>query len=150
MTARRALILLDHGSRRSGADRYLQALASAIRGRREDLAVHVAHLEIAPPDLAAVLAEIAAAGLRHASVYPFFLAPGNHLERDVPEQLARGRAAHPELRIELLAPLGASPELVDLVLHSCEVNPADARPDPERAPPDSGNPSDRTRRGTPL
>jgi sirohydrochlorin ferrochelatase len=156
--AHRALVLLDHGSRRSQADRYLQALASELRTRREDLAVHVAHLEIAAPGLADVLAECAAAGVQHVAVYPFFLAPGNHLEQDVPEQIARARAAHPQLRIELLAPLGASSELAGLVLRGYDASARDVPSGPQ-LDEDAGKPAHkrpphklggRSGRGTPL
>jgi sirohydrochlorin ferrochelatase len=124
----RALILMDHGSRRADADRYLQAIAEAIRSQRPDLAIYVAHLDIAPPSLGETLARCRAAGAEHVAIYPFFLAPGHHLERDVPEQIARARAAHPELRVELLEPLGSRPELAELVLRSYEASAAPARP----------------------
>jgi sirohydrochlorin ferrochelatase len=120
VTARRALVLLDHGSRHPDADRYLQALAQQIPTRRPELAVHIAHLGLAAPSLREALERCAAEGACQVSVFPFFLAPGRHLERDVPEQIARAAAAHPALGIELLEALGSRPELAELVLQSYE------------------------------
>ena len=127
MTSRRALILLDHGSRHPDADRYLEGVASQLRERRPELAVHVAHLGLAAPSLGEALARCAADGSRQVCVYPFFLAPGRHLEKDVPEAIARAAADHPELAIELLEPLGSRPELADLVLQGYEAHEAGGR-----------------------
>jgi sirohydrochlorin ferrochelatase len=127
VTAGRALILLDHGSRHPDADRYLARLADQIRGRRPGLAVHVAHLGLAAPSLDDALARCAAEGSRQVCIYPFFLAPGRHLEKDVPEAIARAAAAHPELAIELLEALGSRPELADLVLQGYEAHPSSGK-----------------------
>jgi sirohydrochlorin ferrochelatase len=114
--SRDALVLLDHGSRREAADRYLLALAEQLRRRRPGLAVQIAHLELVPPSLADALARCDAAGCGRVWVYPLLLSAGTHLERDLPEQIARGASAHPRLQIALLEPLGSRPELADLVL----------------------------------
>jgi sirohydrochlorin ferrochelatase len=119
---RRALILLDHGSRRAEADRPLRGVAEALRARLPDVTIHIAHLELVPPDLASVLALCAAEGIEHVAVHPFLLSEGLHLSRDVPERIARATAEHPGLTIELLEPLGRRPELADLVLRTYEAS----------------------------
>jgi sirohydrochlorin ferrochelatase len=126
MSARAALVLLDHGSRRAQADRHLLALAEAVRRRRPELAVWHAHLELASPSLAEVLAQCEARGCERVSVYPLFLSAGRHLERDLPEQIERGARAHPRLQIELLEALGSRPELAELVLAGYEAGAAAA------------------------
>jgi sirohydrochlorin ferrochelatase len=119
---KRALVLLDHGSRRAEADRPLRTVAEALRAQLPDVTVHIAHLELVPPDLASVLALCAAAGIEHVAVHPFLLSEGRHLASDVPEHIARASADHPGLTIELLEPLGRRPELADLVLRSYEAS----------------------------
>ena len=47
----KALILVDHGSRRPEAHAHAEWLADRVRERRPGLAVHVAHLEIAEPSI---------------------------------------------------------------------------------------------------
>jgi LL-diaminopimelate aminotransferase len=107
---RRALVLLDHGSRQPGADRPLRAVAEALRARLPEVAIHIAHLELVPPDLATVLAGCAAEGVRHVAVHPFLLGFGRHLSRDVPELIERAAAAgHRAARAAGLAPRAGRP-----------------------------------------
>ena len=49
-------------------------------------------------------------------VCPYFLGPGRHTSRDIPRLVEEARAAHPELRVRVAAPLGFDERLVDLVL----------------------------------
>jgi sirohydrochlorin ferrochelatase len=49
-------------------------------------------------------------------VHPFFLVPGRHAARDVPDQVQSAAAAHPALRVRVSAPLGDAAGIVDLIL----------------------------------
>ena len=111
-----ALIILDHGSRRPEAHAHLERLAAAVRRRAPELIVCPAHLEQAEPTLAQAIERCVAQGATAISVHPLFLAPGRHLARDIPEQLAAARRARPELELRLLDALGTRDELADLIL----------------------------------
>ena len=80
----RALVILDHGSRRAEAHAQLEALAASVRERAPELFVSVAHLELAEPSLADAVEACIAAGAQEVCVHPLFLAPGRHLADDVP------------------------------------------------------------------
>lgn len=114
----RALVILDHGSRRAEAHEHLEGLAERVRERAPDLLVRVAHLEASSPTLREALDACAAAGADAVDVHPLFLSPGLHLTRDIPERIEAERARHPELEIELTAALGSHEELADLILRS--------------------------------
>ena len=116
----RALLLIDHGSRRSEAHAHLEALARAVRVRRPGLAVYIAHLELAPPTIEDAIAACAAAGERSIDVLPLFLAPGNHATRDIPSRIAAAASHHAGLEVRLLDPLGEHPGLADWVLTAAE------------------------------
>ncbi len=116
MSARRGLLLLDHGSRQPAAHLQLEEVARRVRARRPDLLVAVAHMEIALPDIAAGLAELAAAGSREVTVHPYFLAPGLHTRETIPALLARASERHPELKVRLAEPLGVDEKIIDVVL----------------------------------
>ena len=124
----KALLLVDHGSRAAAANAQLEALADELRARWPDRFVATAHLEIEPPDLAAGLDACAAAGAHEVVVHPFFLAPGRHGSRDVPEQAAAWAERHPELVVRVSAPLGLHPSLVDAVVGRIDEVSADAGP----------------------
>jgi sirohydrochlorin cobaltochelatase len=119
----RALVILDHGSRAPEAHAHLLRLAEAVARLAPDLRVRVAHLEQAEPGLPEAIRALAAEGAREISVHPLFLAPGRHLEHDVPAQLRAARAAHPGLSIRLCEPLGSRPELAELILRTLDRAP---------------------------
>jgi len=112
----RALVILDHGSRRPEAHAQLEVLATRVRERAPQLFVTVAHLELAGPSLAEAVDACVAAGAHEVCVHPFFLAPGRHLAEDVPGLVQAAQEQHPALSIRLLEALGARAELADVVL----------------------------------
>ncbi|MGH0035994.1 MAG: sirohydrochlorin chelatase [Myxococcota bacterium] len=134
MSAPRAILLVDHGSRRDEANAQLEAVAEALRARLRDRgdrsSVHVAHLEIAEPDFAAGVAACLADGAREIVVHPYFLSPGRHGSRDIPERVEAARRSHPDVEFRLTALLGEGGRLADAVLARVDeaVPPAEDRP----------------------
>lgn len=110
----RAILLVDHGSRRSEAGQQLEALAELLRAREPGTLVLTAHLEVAPPGIGDALAACAGAGALDVVLLPWFLAPGRHTLEDIPREVAQARARHPGLRIRVGEPLGLDPRLVEL------------------------------------
>lgn len=112
----RAVILIDHGSRRAEAQGHLEAVAARVAKRRPDWHVVHAHMDVGEPDLPTVIARCAADGLREIVVHPFFLNTGMHVQETIPDLLETARAAHPELEITLADHLGLHDGLVDAVV----------------------------------
>jgi sirohydrochlorin ferrochelatase len=110
-----AVVLIDHGSREPAANAVVEELAEALR-RRLPGPVEVAHLGLAPPDLAAAVARCVRRGARDVVVLPFFLAPGRHSAKDIPALAEAAAARHPGVSIRVAPPLGAHPALVDALL----------------------------------
>jgi sirohydrochlorin ferrochelatase len=111
-----AILLVDHGSQLPEANCVLDQIADSVRARLPGAIVEVAHMELAEPSLATGLAQCAAKGASDVVVCPYFLGPGRHTSRDIPELVKRSRAAHPALRVRVAAPLGFDERLVDVVL----------------------------------
>ena len=109
---KRAILLVDHGSRREEANAQLEALAERVPER----IVRAAHMEIAAPDIAAGIDACVAAGADEIAVVPCFLWPGAHIQEDVPRLVREAAARHPGLRVRVGEPLGLHPKLVDVVL----------------------------------
>lgn len=114
--ARRAIVLIDHGSRRPEANAMLETVAAALRRRVPERIVAIAHMELAPPSLADAVAACVEADAREIIVHPYFLAPGAHAMRDIPEQAAQIAARHPDVSIRVSAPLGVHEGLIDAIL----------------------------------
>ena len=117
MTAgKRAILLVDHGSRRPEANAQLEELAARVRALRPDWAVHTAHLEIAAPGVAEALDSCAAAGVQEVFLHPFFLAPGRHTREDIPRLAREASARNPGLTVRVTDPLGVDDSVVAVVL----------------------------------
>ncbi len=112
----RAIVLIDHGSRRAAANWQLEELAQKIREREPETIVRTAHLEIAEPSLGDAIDACVNAGAREIVVHPYFLGPGRHTSEDIPRQVQEASARHPGVLLRTSAPLGIHEKLVDVVL----------------------------------
>ena len=112
----RALILVDHGSRRAEAHEHLENIARAIQSEAPSFLVLAAHLELAPPSIEEAVAACAQRGVRDVWVVPMFLVPGVHLTRDIPARLEAAAFRHPEIAVHLAPAIGMSAALPHLVL----------------------------------
>lgn len=115
-SVRWAILLVDHGSRRTEANAQLEALAELLRDRVDDAAVHVAHMELASPTIAEGFDACVQSGAEEVVVVPFFLAPGRHAREHIPELVAEAAAPHPKVRWRITDVLGVHPLLAELVL----------------------------------
>jgi len=134
----RAVLLVDHGSRRAEANALVESLAEALRARVPGRPVHVAHLEVLEPSIAQGIDACVADGARDITVLPCFLAPGRHTKEDVPRLAAEAAARHAGVRVHAATePLGTHPRIVDLLLElPAEAETGDAGGDRARAAED--------------
>jgi sirohydrochlorin ferrochelatase len=134
---RRAVILVDHGSRERAANAQLSSIARALGRRLRGRRVTTAHLSIAAPSLPAAIDACIEAGAQEIVVVPYFLAPGRHARRDVPRLARASRARHPGVRIRVAAPLGVHAGLVAAV--GQRVREAERATRPKRAASRAGS-----------
>jgi sirohydrochlorin ferrochelatase len=121
----RAILLVDHGSRRAEANAVLDALAERLRRRSPGCVVEVAHMDLAEPDISQGVQACVNAGANEIVVHPYFLGPGIHTQRDIPRAVESAAARHPGLRVVISEPLGVHEKLVDVVLERVENAPTD-------------------------
>lgn len=113
---KRAILLVDHGSRRAEANEQLTALAERVARRAPERVVRVAHLELAAPGIGEGVDACVAAGAGEIVVLPYFLGPGSHTQRDIPRLVEEAAARHPGVRVRIGEPLGIDERIVDLIL----------------------------------
>lgn len=111
---KRAVLIVDHGSRRAEANALLDTLADALRAR-VDRVVKTAHLEAAEPSIEKGIDACVAEDAAEITVLPVFLAPGRHTIEDVPAQAAAAAARHPGVAVRVAEPLGSHPLLVEIL-----------------------------------
>ncbi|MEU6988182.1 sirohydrochlorin chelatase [Streptomyces sp. NPDC046324] len=105
---RPTLVAVGHGSRDPRAAATLADLIDRVRELRPGLDVRLAHIELNPPLLPDVLADIAAQA-PGAVLVPLLFGPGHHVKHDLPA----AAAALPDGRVRIAEPLGAHPLLVE-------------------------------------
>lgn len=113
---RRAILLVDHGSRRSDANDQLGAVAEALRARIPGGIVEIAHMELAEPTVATGIARCIDAGAHTIIVHPYFLGPGRHTQESIPALVTAAALQHPGIEIRISEPLGLHEGLIDAVL----------------------------------
>jgi sirohydrochlorin cobaltochelatase len=110
-----ALVLFAHGARDSQWSEPFRALQKAVSGRRPDLAVELAFLEIMEPALGDCVARLARDGHQRIVIAPLFLAQGGHLKKDLPRLLKDLSVKHPGAAISVLPPIGEVTELLNAI-----------------------------------
>ena len=113
---RRAIVLVDHGSRVSEANDQLEEIATLLRARLPSDTIAFAHMELAQPDLRAAIDDCVADGATEVVVVPFFLAAGRHSRRDIPDLVEEAALRHPAVALRTTDPLGVHPALVEVIL----------------------------------
>ncbi len=113
----RAILLVDHGSRRAASNDQLAAVARMVEALLNDgTRVFGAHMDIAEPGVAAGFAACVAAGATEVIAVPYMLAPGRHAMEDIPRLVAEAAAAHPGVRFRVAEPLGVHPGIGEAIL----------------------------------
>jgi sirohydrochlorin ferrochelatase len=111
----RAIIIVDHGSRRAAANRMLDVVADQVRGLTAE-PVYAAHMELAEPSIGQAFDAAVADGAGFVFIFPYFLSPGRHSREDIPRMCAEAAARHPGVRWHCSGPIGLDPMMAELVL----------------------------------
>lgn len=118
---RRAVLLVDHGSRRAQANALLDEVAGLVKQRLgAGSIVEPAHMEIAEPTVAHGFSRCVEQGATTVVVHPFMLAPGRHVTEDLPRLIAEAAKGHEGVTFAMAAPLGSHAGVVDAVIERCE------------------------------
>ena len=110
-----ALVLFAHGARDAQWSEPFRAIRQAVAGRRPDLTVELAFLELMQPTLGDCVAQLTRDGHTRIIVAPLFLAQGGHLKKDLPRLLKDLSARHAAAEITVLPPIGEVTELLNAI-----------------------------------
>src|SRR4051794_15393347 len=111
---KRAILLVDHGSKLAEANALLEAVAGRLR-RTIDDPVYVCHMELAEPSLGRAFETAADDGAEEIVVHPYFLGPGRHSTTDIPRLVAEAGRSRPGVRWRITPPLGVHDHIVAVV-----------------------------------
>jgi sirohydrochlorin ferrochelatase len=109
-------IVFAHGSSVESANDAVRSVAGELAQAGGYAQVIAAFLEGGRPNLSSAAGELAARGVSHVVVIPYFLTLGLHLQRDLPRLIGEARRDHPGLEIEVTPPLDGHPAMIDALL----------------------------------
>jgi sirohydrochlorin ferrochelatase len=112
----KALIIIDHGSKRSKANDLLTEIKALIKVKRPHLIVEIAHMELAPPTISDAIASCISKGATRLIIHPYMLGPGRHVSEDIPKLIKKVMINYPLVSTHITDPLGVDASLADLVL----------------------------------
>jgi sirohydrochlorin cobaltochelatase len=108
----KARILFAHGARNPGWAQPILAIRDAMRARQPEVRVEAAFLEFIEPSLPKAIDTLVDAGHQDIVIVPMFMAQSGHTKRDLPALLDEARRRHPDLRLEVAAPIGEASTVV--------------------------------------
>ncbi len=112
----RAVMLVGHGSLRSGAGAAMIRLAERAQAARVAPIVSAGFLNYSQPTFGETLARCVESGASNVIIQPYFLVPGKFVREDLARLAEAGRLAHPGLSIQVAQPFGDHPALARLLL----------------------------------
>lgn len=110
------IVFFAHGSSVGSANAAVQVIAGQAAAQGDFALFTTAFLEMAQPDLAAAVEDLAARGASTILVVPYFLTLGIHLQRDLPRMVEEIQARHPGLPIDVAPPLDGHPALSTILV----------------------------------
>ncbi|BDA49606.1 probable sirohydrochlorin cobaltochelatase [Coccomyxa sp. Obi] len=110
-----AVVLVDHGSKRTEANDMLEEFAALYRTMSNRQRVEIAHMELAEPSIGTAVAKCASDGIKKVVIAPYFLSRGRHITSDIPALVAEAQRAHPELECIIAEPIGIDPLMAQVI-----------------------------------
>jgi sirohydrochlorin ferrochelatase len=110
------IVVFAHGSRVEAANEAVRQVAAELSRAGGYAHVEAAFLELGEPSLAGAVVRLAGRGVTGVVIIPYFLTLGTHMERDLPVLVREIAEAHPELRLQVTAPLDGHPALTRILL----------------------------------
>ncbi|MFN8008660.1 MAG: CbiX/SirB N-terminal domain-containing protein [Terriglobia bacterium] len=113
---KKAILIVDHGSKRPEANDLLAAVAEMVQGLSGWEIVRYAHMELAEPTIQQAFEACVGAGASEVVVHPYFLSPGEHSKQDIPRMVAEVASRFPGVNFVVTEPLGLHPKIGEVIL----------------------------------
>jgi len=115
---RKGLFILAHGSRAKEADEILEKIVSMIKGDtiEEFPVIGYGSMEFSEPSFEEGIDELVKVGVQEIVIVPMFLFKGNHIQKDIPEDLGKIKEKYPEIKFVMGEHIGADRRIADIVI----------------------------------
>lgn len=113
----KAILLIDHGSRRSEANEMMDCMANLVQAvAGPDVVVRYAHMELCEPSIEAGVRNCVEAGATELIVFPYMLSPGKHSTGDIPRLVSAAAKDFPRLDVRVTNAFGVHEKLAEVIL----------------------------------
>ena len=113
----KVLIIVAHGSRKASSNEEVRALGEKVKFLLDKhyAFVMTAFLEFTTPSLEESIVSCVEKDASEIVILPYFLASGNHVTIDIPEEVHEVQALHPKVKMTLKEHIGSASGMVDLL-----------------------------------
>lgn len=111
-----AVIVLSHGSKTEGAGDSGRRMIAEVKKRGGYEIVEQAFLQHSSPGLMDAIEACARRNAGRIVIVPFFIQPGAHVARDIPEMIGKARKEHPDIDIVVTDFTGSHPLMAEIVM----------------------------------
>lgn len=109
------IILLGHGSRREEANDEIREIARMVASSQPGNFYETAFLSMVQPDLPEAVKRLIQKGVTGIIVAPVFLVTGNHIARDIPEEIDKLKVSYPDIEFVITRHIGTHPGIAEIV-----------------------------------
>jgi sirohydrochlorin ferrochelatase len=125
----KAILIIDHGSRRDEANAMLGDVRDMIQEQAgADVVVAYAHMELAEPTIQQGIAECVTRGASEVVAFPYMLSPGKHSTRDIPRMIDEAARNFPGVKFSVTPAFGVHEKLGEVVLERAGITPGSVLP----------------------
>ena len=114
------VIVLAHGSKVKSGIEGLFTIVEMLRGMNKWDMVEAGFLQLAKPGLTDVVEDLIARGAERVVIMPLLLFSGNHVLKDIPEEIEQERKKFPEVEFCYAKNIGADERIAQIALDRIE------------------------------
>lgn len=114
---KRGLFVLAHGSRAKEADEILEKVVDMIKEEtlEEFPVIGFGSMEFSKPSFEEGIDELVKQDVKEIVIVPMFLFKGNHIQKDIPEDLEKIQNKYPEIKFVMGKHIGADKRIAEIV-----------------------------------
>ena len=125
MSIKTGVVVLAHGSKVKSGNEGLFKIVEMLRAMGKWDMVEAGFLQLAKPGLTEAVEDIVGKGAKRVVVMPLLLFSGNHVLKDIPEEIEKERKKYPEVEFCYTKNIGADERIAQITRERIEdaVNP---------------------------
>ena len=126
MSIKTGVVVLAHGSKVKSGNEGLFKIVEMLRAMGKWDMVEAGFLQLAKPGLTEAVEDIVGRGAERVVVMPLLLFSGNHVMKDIPEEIEKEQKKYPEVEFCYAKNIGADERIAQITREKIEdaVNPA--------------------------